>query len=119
MAPAATATVDWADALVAVNGDRETLQSVVEAHLEEAPKLLAQMQLAMPQQDASGLQRASHTLKSSLRFFGAVEAAELAWKLELLAKEGSFDNVPAMITQLTQLVEQINQVLAQGVPEDA
>ena len=119
MAPAATATVDWADALVAVNGDRETLQSVVEAHLEEAPKLLAQMQLAMPQQDASGLQRASHTLKSSLRFFGAVEAAELAWKLELQAKEGSFDNVPAMITQLTQLVEQINQVLAQGVPEDA
>ncbi len=116
--PAPTPSVAWAAALDAVNGDRDTLQSVVEAQLEEAPKLLAQMQLANQRRDATSLQRASHTLKGSLNFFGAREAAELAWQLELLGKEGSFENVTAMICQLSLLVEQVNQTLTRGVPDN-
>ena len=111
------AQIQWSDAMEAVNGDRDTLQSVVDAFLEEAPQLLDQMQRSMRQRDAVELQRASHTLKSSLRFFGAVDAAELAWQLELQAKEQTLDNVPSLLNQLAQLVEQVSGQLAQGVPE--
>ncbi len=109
-------TIAWADALDAVNGDRDILRAVIEAYLEEAPKLLAEMRVAVQRQDAPGLQRASHTLKSSLRFFGALEATELAWQLELQGKESSFDNAANMIAQLEALVEQVNVALADDAP---
>ncbi len=111
------AQIQWSDAMEAVNGDRDTLQSVVDAFLEEAPSCWTRCSDRCGSADAVELQRASHTLKSSLRFFGAVDAAELAWQLELQAKEQTLDNVPSLLNQLAQLVEQVSGQLAQGVPE--
>ncbi len=109
--------VDWPDALDAVDGDRATLQTVVDAYLEEAPRLLAQIHQATEQHDAASLHRASHTLKGSLGFFGAQRAADLAWQLELLGKAGSLENAGPLIEQLAANVERVNQALSQGVPD--
>ena len=109
--------VNWPNALDAVDGDRATLQTVVDAYLEEAPRLLAQIHQATEQHDAASLHRASHTLKGSLGFFGAQRAADLAWQLELLGKAGSLENAGPLIEQLAANVERVNQALSQGVPD--
>ena len=74
--------VKWAEALEAVQGDRELLRTVVEAALEEIPQVLLAIRESIASQDGARLHRSAHTLKSSLRYFGAQDAAEKAWQLE-------------------------------------
>ena len=53
--PSLQGVIDWQDALDAVNGDRSTLASVVEAFLMEAPKLTQQLRDTLASGDAAGL----------------------------------------------------------------
>ena len=106
--------VDWQDALDAVNGDRQTLQAVVDAYLEESPQLREQMQQAIESQDAASLERAAHTLKGSLRFFGAQAAGEIAWQLETIGKNGDLANAPDLMRQLEGLVKPVDAAMTKG-----
>jgi HPt (histidine-containing phosphotransfer) domain-containing protein len=74
--------------LQTVAGDRDLLREVAEAFLEEAPRLLDELRTAVAADDAEGLQRAAHTLKSSLRYLGAAELFEQAFLLETCGREG-------------------------------
>ncbi|MGI9474619.1 MAG: Hpt domain-containing protein [Rubripirellula sp.] len=47
--------------------DREILDSVVEAFIDEAPLLLQQLDDAIKSQDATTAERAAHTLKGNFR----------------------------------------------------
>jgi HPt (histidine-containing phosphotransfer) domain-containing protein len=108
--------VDWHEALQAVDGDRATLSSVVEAFLSETPKLIEQLQQALALRDAAGLRRASHTLKSSLRFFGAHAAADEAWQLELYGKEENLEAAGARLDGLMAAVDHIVLAVQHGPP---
>jgi len=111
--------INWAGALEAVNGDRPTLQSVIDAHLQESPRLLGEMRQAIASQQAPSLHRAAHTLKGSLRFFGADEAAERAYQLELAGKRAELQEAGKLL-ELLELLEQdtvqIDRLLGQGPP---
>ncbi|MCU0958620.1 MAG: response regulator [Pirellulaceae bacterium] len=76
--------VDWSEALRSVNGDQQLLRDIVEAFLDESPRLLATMRSAIDQRDGKTLQRAAHTLKGSTRYFGATRVSELALQLETM-----------------------------------
>jgi PAS domain S-box-containing protein len=106
--------VDWQDALLAVNGDRATLASVCEAFVSEAPKLTRQLRETLEANDAAAFRRAAHTLKSSLRFFGAHDAAELAWQLEVLGKDGDLEAAARQIDLLIAAVESVSQAVRSG-----
>ncbi len=106
--------VDWRDALDAVNGDRDILKSVVDAYLQESPQLIERMRGAIASADADSLQRAAHTLKGSLRFFGTSEAGELAWQLETAGKTSELDIASNLLEQLVTLLKPLDQILAQG-----
>jgi CheY-like chemotaxis protein/HPt (histidine-containing phosphotransfer) domain-containing protein len=106
--------IDWQDALDAVNGDRDTLRSVIEAHLQESPKLLAQMRDAIETGRCQDLQRAAHTLKGSLRFFGAHAAGELAWQLENAGKNQDLASARDLIDQLADTLKPIDADIAAG-----
>ncbi|MHB8971997.1 MAG: ATP-binding protein [Pirellulaceae bacterium] len=108
--------IDWQDALEAVNGDLATLASVVEAFLGEAPKLVHQLRDALASGDAVALGRASHTLKSSLRFFGAHEAADRAWQFELLGKAGDLDAAGQQVDSLIAVVDEVVAAVQRGTP---
>ncbi|MHB8864488.1 MAG: response regulator, partial [Pirellulaceae bacterium] len=108
--------VDWQDALDAVNGDRGTLDAVVEAFLSEAPKLVGQLRHALATNDAATFRRASHTLKSSLRFFGAHQAADRAWQLELLGKDGDLDTARQQVDALIDAVDEVVVAVRRGLP---
>jgi two-component system, sensor histidine kinase and response regulator len=115
-APSLEGVIDWQDALDAVNGDRGTLASVVEAFVMEAPKLNQQLRDTLASGDAPAFRRASHTLKSSLRFFGAHAAADLAWQLENLGKDGDLQTAAQHVDALIAAVEQVVLAAQQGTP---
>ena len=52
--------VDWNEALHSCNGDRRLLRDIVEAFLDESPRLLSTIRGAIEKQDAKTLQRAAH-----------------------------------------------------------
>lgn len=112
--PSIQGIVDWQDALLAVNGDRATLASVSDAFVSEAPKLIRQLRETLETTDAAAFRRAAHTLKSSLRFFGAHDAAELAWQLEVLGKDGDLEAAARQIDLLIAAVESVSQAVRGG-----
>lgn len=77
--------VDWAVALESVGGDPELLLEVIEAFLIEGPQQLAAIHSSFQAGDAKTLHRAAHTLKGSMRYFGARRLFETALQLELLS----------------------------------
>ena len=74
--------LDLSLAIKAADGDLELLQVVIEAFLEEYPALLAELETAIRAGDNAVVQRASHTIKGTLRLFGNVPSKELAERLE-------------------------------------
>jgi CheY-like chemotaxis protein len=62
--------VDWSKALAAVHNNHRSLRKVVEAALQEFPRLLAAMRKAVDDRDAMSLRLSAHTLKGALRVFG-------------------------------------------------
>jgi CheY-like chemotaxis protein len=68
-------------------GSIETLKEVVELFTVESEKLLARIRDAITNENPSELQRAAHTLKGSIRIFGAERPAAAALRLEILGRD--------------------------------
>lgn len=97
-------------------GNIETLKEIVDLFTAESKKLLRRMEDAIRSGDSSGLQRAAHTLKGSVRIFGAGRAAAAALRLEKMGAEknlagaqeawavlaGEVQRLMPMLTELTQ-----------------
>ena len=98
-------SVDWAAALRSVGGDRELLQSVVAAALEEWPRLVGQLQDAVPRHDDATVRRVVHTLKNAFRTLGADKASELAERLENAERNHALSE-----TSFAELFEIIDEV---------
>jgi CheY-like chemotaxis protein len=98
-------SVDWAAALSSVGGDRELLQSVVAAALEEWPVLVGQLQDAVQRHDDVTVRRVIHTLKNAFRTLGADKASALAERLETAER-----NHALSATSFAALFEIIDEV---------
>jgi HPt (histidine-containing phosphotransfer) domain-containing protein len=107
--------VKWAEALEAVQGDHELLRTVVEAALEEIPQVMIAIRESIASQDSVRLHRSAHTLKSSLRYFGAQDAAEKAWQLETNGRDANLAESAAILAALEPLVAQIREELVRFI----
>ncbi|MEQ8791148.1 MAG: response regulator [Pirellulaceae bacterium] len=92
--------VDWTEALSAVNGDEDLLRDVAEAFLDESERLQQEMRAALDQREAALLRRAAHTLKGSVRLFGAHQANELAYRLETMGRDEQFEGAAETLAEL-------------------
>jgi HPt (histidine-containing phosphotransfer) domain-containing protein len=104
-APSATCfaegdVMDWAKALEVVQGDRALLKDMIDAFLEEYPRMLDDIRLSIATSDRAVLQRAAHTVKGSMRYFGAHVAFDRAYELECMGREGIFDGAPQQLQRL-------------------
>jgi len=79
---------DEALALQSVGGDRELLGEIIDAFLDECPRLTAELAAAIKSGDAVVARRAAHTLKGALSTLGASEAGSAAQHIETLAHKG-------------------------------
>jgi len=109
--PESDGALDWSDALEAVQGDRRLLREIVEAYLEESPKLLAEIREAVAGGDAATLSRAAHSLKGSMRHFGAQDGAECAYRLETSGRDGKLDVAVEALAALEREAARLQAVL--------
>ena len=100
-APAEIRVVDWNQTLRELEGNTQVLRILIEATLEEAPRLMTAIQTAIDAHDATGLRIAAHTLKGALRYFGDTRAYQEAFDLENLAR-GIFPPLPTRSTALVR-----------------
>ena len=104
---ASATLVDWQSALDAVQGDEDLLRELVDTFAQEGPEQLDEMQRAWERKDPPILSRMAHTLKGSLRFFGAATAANLAQQLESLPHNGELRNVDSLLSELRSKVARV------------
>jgi hypothetical protein len=78
--------VDLDIALTHVDGDRQLLAELSAMFLQDYPHLLAEARESILQNDHSGLERAAHTLKGRLAFFGIPDAREKLLELEMMGR---------------------------------
>ncbi len=82
--------LDLSRAIDAVGGRREQLNELAELMLDECPRLIDEIGKAVSNRDAAALRLAAHTLKGSVRIFGAARAADCAELLETIGRDGDF-----------------------------
>ncbi len=78
-------------------GDTAFMAELIDTFLEEAPALVSEMQRAVAAGDALTLRRASHTLKSNCRTFGALHLGDLCQQIEELAVSARVDDAAPLV----------------------
>jgi CheY-like chemotaxis protein len=91
----------------------ETLKEIVELFAVESEKLLKRMRDAISNEDPSELQRAAHTLKGSVRIFGAERAAAAALRLETIGREKDLLGAAGAHAALTSEIEHLMPILTE------
>ena len=69
-----------------MSGD-DFINELIDTFLEDAPKMIAELQTSLAAKEAEGFRREGHAMKSNANTFGASALAALAKELEMLGKE--------------------------------
>lgn len=81
------------------SGD-DLLDALIDAFLDEGPKMLAAMQVAHAPADIDAFRRNAHSLKTNAETFGATELAVRAKALEVAARAGTIGSAADMVSLL-------------------
>jgi DNA-binding response OmpR family regulator len=106
---------DFAVAMENADGDRELLDDLVTAMLEETPRLMERIRLAITQRDLDSLQRAAHSLKSSLAILGAGGASDAAARLESAGADRNLEHIDELHVELQTRVGDLTHALEKHV----
>ncbi|UCE48957.1 MAG: response regulator, partial [Phycisphaerales bacterium] len=93
----------------------EALKEIVELFAVESERLMKRMKDAIKNADASGLQRAAHTLKGSVRIFGAERVASAALRLEKIGGDKNLVDAEDALAELARELEQLLPMLTKLV----
>ncbi|MEO8494110.1 MAG: response regulator [Planctomycetota bacterium] len=103
--------VDWTKALEITEGDSQLLTEIVQAFVDECPKMLQLLRSSLAEEDSKTFRRAAHTLKGSLRYFGARAAFDRAHELECAGRDEQLAVVPDLLGQVEADMQQIEAEL--------
>jgi HPt (histidine-containing phosphotransfer) domain-containing protein len=78
------------EALKQMSGE-DFINELIDAFLDDAPDILANMKSALEAGDVESFRRNAHSMKSNANTFGAMELGALAKELEFMAKENNLD----------------------------
>ena len=88
--------------LTDIGGDWSSVVELVGMYLDDAPKLVNAIHVAVQRGDAAALGVASHTLKSTSASMGALVLSAQCNKLQELATSGNLAGAPELATQLSR-----------------
>jgi len=113
--PEKTELLDRTQILEQTGGSSEVLKEIVDLFAVESKRLMKKIQAAIENEDPSGLQRAAHTLKGSVRVFGAERVASAALRLEKIGESNNLvdaeDARADLDRELERLVPMLNKLL--------
>ncbi len=90
-----------------LGGDEALLQEVLDIFLDEAPKHLAALRLAVVQGIAKTVETSAHTLKGELGYMGLPEISQTAAQIESM---GRSNNVPGAASLLSQFEADLTEL---------
>ncbi len=67
------------------------INELIDAFLDEAPRMIAAMQAGLETRDVESVRRNAHSMKSNADTFGATELAVIAREVEALARAGDLN----------------------------
>jgi PAS domain S-box-containing protein len=105
------ATFDPDTALASVDGDASLLAEVVRIFRKEGPRAMTEIDRAIRDGEAAGLDRAAHRLKGSLGTFGARTATALARQLETMGRSGDLHGTGDVAVALGAELGRLGQAL--------
>ncbi len=109
--------VDWKRALAAAAGDRELLNDVSRAFLDEGPALAQRAYSEYEAGDWKALQRTMHTLKNAFATFGVATGRAQAADIERGCRAGEPPASPAPLDEVRQIVECVARELTTSLAD--
>ncbi len=91
--------IDWEVARKSTFGEEDLLQEVLEAFLEELPRLLTSLEQSLSTEDMHESRRFAHTIKGNLRTLGAAPV-DMAQELETACAESRGEDARALLSTL-------------------
>ena len=104
-------------ALSYVGGDIQFLAELAELFLQDYPRLMEEMRHSILQSNHSDLERAAHTLKGRLAFFGLNAMRDKAFGLEMMGRERNPTNTIQALAEMESAMEGILPEFASLVRE--
>ena len=111
--------VDWSETLRSVQDNPILLASIVDAALEEIPRLMTTIEQAVEERDPTELRLAAHTLKGSLHYFGAAAAVQQASYLEQMGQTGDLHDAAEALQALDVAAQEVVRCLFEYVQSTA
>jgi HPt (histidine-containing phosphotransfer) domain-containing protein len=100
-------TLNLETALSHVDGDMQLLSELALMFLQDYPRLAEEAQSAIAQNDGAVLERAAHTLKGRLAFFGISKMYAQVTRLEIMGRTGDFGGAPQLLLEINEKMESI------------
>jgi CheY-like chemotaxis protein len=99
--------------------DHHLFEELVDIFVNDYPQMLDTLRDTLKSSDAKTLARTAHSLKGMLRNFQAENAADMAYTLEQLGRNGRLDEADQIVDSLADQLDQVAQRLQQLVGEIA
>jgi len=87
-------------ALSRVGGDEELLKEIAALFLEDYPRTLEEISLAIQQRDSHAIERSAHGLKGSVANFGAAQAVKAASAIENMGRNAQIEEAAMALKAL-------------------
>jgi HPt (histidine-containing phosphotransfer) domain-containing protein len=94
-----------------VDNDPQLLRDLVDLFLEECPRLVDEIRVALDRKDAKAVERGAHSLKGCTSNLAAQMASEAALKLERLAHAGDLMHAESVLQELECQLERLKPAL--------
>ena len=94
-----------------VDNDPQLLRDLVDLFLEECPRLVDEIRVALDRKDAKAVERGAHSLKGCTSNLAAQMASEAAFKLERLARAGDLVDAESVLKELECQLERLKPAL--------
>lgn len=108
------AAIDCSVALAHVEDDRQLLAELATIFIEGYPRLLHEVRNSIALNDFPGLERAAHTLKGRLAFFGAQRARGQASDLETMGRTqdltGARESLDVLDAEMKMILSEIESL---------
>jgi HPt (histidine-containing phosphotransfer) domain-containing protein len=98
---------NWDIALTHVDGDRELLVELAAMFVQDYPRLRDEARDSILKGDCSGVERAAHTLKGRLAFFGIHKAREEAILLEMMGRTKDLSRAEKALADVDAAMESV------------
>ena len=97
--------------LTTLGGEFRLLEELIDSFLEDAPKLMSQLDSYIGDGDAEGARRIAHSLKSNGTDLGATQFANLCKELEMRAKSGDLNGAAELAGRVEMEYDSVKMAL--------